>query len=73
MSLAINWYDEWLSTPSNASGWVLCPRCNGLAPAHGWHACSAPPATGWRCPGCQCVWGPQVEGCRVCNKSEINV
>lgn len=33
----------------------------------------APPAQGWRCPSCRSVWGPQVDGCKVCNKSEINL
>lgn len=30
-------------------------------------------AVGWRCPSCKSVWGPQVDGCKVCNKSEINL
>lgn len=78
MSLAINWYDQFLNAPGlTVAGWVVCPNCNGMAPRNGWHVCSPPPlvqpVAGWRCPSCQTVWAPHIEACKVCSKSEINL
>lgn len=54
--------------------WYTCAHCDALVHSSAPHKCRlAPPAVGWRCPSCKSVWGPSVEGCKVCNRSEINL
>lgn len=74
----MGFFNAWhpLSERILSDGWRVCPRCQSLVARDGWHACPPPvpaPPVGWRCPSCRSVWGPQVEGCKVCNKSEINL
>lgn len=70
----IYWHHDDLTVPF--SGWH-CGNCGARIPNGVSHACAkstpAPqPAVGWRCPSCKSAWGPQVDGCKVCNRSEIN-
>lgn len=50
-----------------------CWNCGARVGNGETHSCSrslTPPApTGWRCPSCKRVWGPQVKACDVCNKA----
>ena len=63
--------------PAYLPVYYTCGRCDALAYQGDKHHCqparTPQPAHGWRCPSCRTVWGPLVERCKVCNRSEINL
>jgi len=67
------WYDEVsLAERATALLYWTCMQCGARIGNGDWHACSkpAPVLSGWQCPKCGRVWGPQVEGCSHCNAQE---